>query len=158
VLASCIKGSFKQAQEATVLIDTTVQEKNITYPTDAINLSAIAAGTGGFVINGESASDRSGTKPPVLVPAAMADKLIAVLSCLPKITYDLPAFGFIVLIQAVNQMQVNRMSCLANKTTPMPLTYQPLPLAQAALLSMASQRVILVVTQSPTQAMSTAMV
>jgi IS5 family transposase len=25
----------KQAQEATVLIDTTVQEKNITYPTDA---------------------------------------------------------------------------------------------------------------------------
>jgi hypothetical protein len=28
--------------------------------TDAINLSAIAAGTGGFVINGESASDRSG--------------------------------------------------------------------------------------------------
>jgi hypothetical protein len=33
-------------------------------------------------------------------------------------------------------MQVDRMSCLANKTTPMPLTYQPLPLAQAALLSM----------------------
>jgi hypothetical protein len=25
----------KQAQEVTVLIDTTVQEKNITYPTDA---------------------------------------------------------------------------------------------------------------------------
>jgi IS5 family transposase len=25
----------KQAQESTVLIDTTVQEKNITYPTDA---------------------------------------------------------------------------------------------------------------------------
>ena len=25
----------KQAQEATVLIDTTLQEKNITYPTDA---------------------------------------------------------------------------------------------------------------------------
>ena len=25
----------KQAQDATVLIDTTVQEKNITYPTDA---------------------------------------------------------------------------------------------------------------------------
>jgi hypothetical protein len=27
----------------------------------------------------------------VLVPAAMADKLIAVLSCLPNTTYDLPA-------------------------------------------------------------------
>jgi hypothetical protein len=27
--------SGKQAQEATVLIDTTLQEKNITYPTDA---------------------------------------------------------------------------------------------------------------------------
>jgi IS5 family transposase len=27
--------SYKQAQESTVLIDTTVQEKNITYPTDA---------------------------------------------------------------------------------------------------------------------------
>jgi hypothetical protein len=40
------------------------------------------------------------------------------------------------------------MLCLANKTTPMPLIYQPLPLAQAALLSMASQRVILVVGQS----------
>jgi hypothetical protein len=42
-----------------------------------------------------------------------------------------------------------------NKTTPMPLTYQPLPLAQVALLSMASQRMIIVVTQSPAQAMST---
>jgi hypothetical protein len=29
----------KQAQESTVLIDTTVQEKNITYPTDAKRLS-----------------------------------------------------------------------------------------------------------------------
>jgi hypothetical protein len=28
--------------------------------TDVINLSVIAAGTGGFVINGESASDSSG--------------------------------------------------------------------------------------------------
>jgi hypothetical protein len=28
---------------------------------------------------------------------------------------------------------------ILNKTTPMPLTYQPLPLAQVALLSMASQ-------------------
>jgi hypothetical protein len=28
--------------------------------TDAINLSAIAAGTGGFVINGESMGDHSG--------------------------------------------------------------------------------------------------
>jgi IS5 family transposase len=27
----------KQAQESTVLIDTTVQEKNITYPTDEDN-------------------------------------------------------------------------------------------------------------------------
>jgi hypothetical protein len=29
------------------------------------------------------------TKPPV--PVAMADKLITALSCLPKMTYDLPA-------------------------------------------------------------------
>jgi hypothetical protein len=66
--------------------------------TNAIELSAIAAGTGGFIINGESANDYSGwsvsnagdvndspliTKPSVLVPAAMADKLMAsVLSCL----------------------------------------------------------------------------
>jgi hypothetical protein len=47
----------------------------------------------------------------------MADKLIAVLSCLPNTIYD---------------------------TTPMPLNYQPLPLVQVALLSMASQHVILV--------------
>jgi hypothetical protein len=58
--------------------------------TDAINLSAIATGTstGGFVINADSPLI---TKPSVLVPAAMADKLIAVLSCLPNTTYDLPA-------------------------------------------------------------------
>jgi hypothetical protein len=37
------------------------------------------------------------------------------------------------------------------------LAFQPLPLAQAALLLMASQRVIVVVTQSPTQVMSMAM-
>jgi hypothetical protein len=72
------------------------------------------AGTGGFVISGESEGDWSGysvssagdmngdglddlivgaqtiTKPPV--PATMADKLIVVLSCLPNTTYDLPAF------------------------------------------------------------------
>jgi hypothetical protein len=46
---------------------------------------------------------------------------------------------------------------LVNKVTPMPLNYQPLPLAQVqmALLSMASQQMIGVVTQSPAQAMST---
>jgi hypothetical protein len=68
------------------------------------------------------------TKPPV--PVAMADKLITALSCLPKMTYDLPADD------------------------------QPLSLVQVqmALLSMASQRVIIVPTQSPAQAMSTAMV
>jgi hypothetical protein len=48
------------------------------------------------------------------------------------------------------------MSYSANKTTPL-LIYQPFPLAQAALLLMASQRVIVVVTQSPTQVMSMAM-
>jgi hypothetical protein len=42
------------------------------------------------------------------------------------------------------------MSSSVNKTTPL-LIYQPLPLAQAALLSTASQRVILVVGQSPAQ-------
>jgi hypothetical protein len=66
----------------------------------AINLSAIAAGTStdGFVINGESADYADSpliTKPSVLVPAAMADKLIAVLSCLPNTTYDLPAFDLL---------------------------------------------------------------
>jgi hypothetical protein len=35
------------------------------------------------------------TKPSVLVPAAMADKLIAVLFCLPNTTYDLPAFDLL---------------------------------------------------------------
>jgi hypothetical protein len=51
------------------------------------------------------------------------------------------------------------MSSSANKTTPMPLTYQPLPLAQVqvALLLMASQSLIIMVTQSLAQVMSTAM-
>jgi hypothetical protein len=42
---------------------------------------------------------------------------------------------------------------LANKAIPMPLNYQPLLLVQAqmALLSMASQWIILVATQSPVQ-------
>jgi hypothetical protein len=46
------------------------------------------------------------------------------------------------------------MSCSANKTTPMLLTYQPLLLAQAqaALLSMVSQHMIIVASQSPAQA------
>ncbi|SEH76571.1 hypothetical protein BAZSYMA_ACONTIG06588_8 [Bathymodiolus azoricus thioautotrophic gill symbiont] len=48
------------------------------------------------------------------------------------------------------------MSCSANKTT-MPLNYQPLSLAQVVLLSRVSQRMIIVVTQSPMQVMSTAM-
>jgi hypothetical protein len=51
-----------------------------------------------------------------------------------------------------------RCASFKNKTTPMSLTYRSLPLAQVALLSMVSQRVILVVTQPPVQAMSTAMV
>jgi hypothetical protein len=48
----------------------------------------------------------------------------------------------------------NRMLYLANKAIPMPLNYQPLLLVQAqmALLSMASQWIILVATQSPVQA------
>jgi hypothetical protein len=60
------------------------------------------------------------------------------------------------IIQVANQKQVNRMLCSANKA-PIPLNYQPLPLAQVALLSMASQRVILVDIQSPVQVMSMAM-
>jgi hypothetical protein len=47
--------------------------------TDAIELSAIAAGAGGFVINGESARDYDNSMAPVL-------------SFLPNTTYDLPAF------------------------------------------------------------------
>jgi hypothetical protein len=95
--------------------------------TDVINLSAIAAGTGGFVINGESMGDHSGWSV-VLVPKAMADKLMtSVLFCLPNTTYDLPAFDLL------------------------------LEQAQTALLSMASQRMMRVVTQSPAQAMLTAM-
>jgi hypothetical protein len=43
---------------------------------------------------------------------------------------------------------------LANKTIPL-LIYQPLPLVQVALLLMASQRVIVMVTQFPVQVMST---
>jgi hypothetical protein len=85
----------------------------------------------------------------------MADKLIAVLSCLPNTTYDFPALVLSLRsaaqaltiksspMQAVHQTQVSRMSCSANKTTRL-LIYQPLPLAQVALLSMASQGMIIV--------------
>jgi hypothetical protein len=45
-----------------------------------IELSAIASGTGGFVINGENAS----ANPPV--PLAIVGRLIVVLSILPKMT------------------------------------------------------------------------
>jgi hypothetical protein len=58
----------------------------------AINLSAIALIT----------------KPPV--PAEMADKLIAVLSCLPNTTYDLKP------IQVARQTQANPMSSSAKPT------------------------------------------
>jgi hypothetical protein len=73
-----------------------------------VNLSAIASASnplGGFVINGEAASNYSGgsvkeplsslmvslliRKPPM--PAAIADKSMAVPSCLPKTTYALPS-------------------------------------------------------------------
>jgi hypothetical protein len=53
----------------------------------------------------------------------------------------------------LNQVQVNRMLYLANKTIPL-LIYQPLPLEQVALLSMANQHSIIVDTQSPAQVMS----
>jgi serine phosphatase RsbU (regulator of sigma subunit) len=67
--------------------------------TNAIELSAIAAGTGGFIINGESANDYSGWSVSNAgdvngdgLEAAMADNSMAlVLSCLPNTTYDLPA-------------------------------------------------------------------
>jgi hypothetical protein len=63
----------------------------------------------------------------------MADNSMAlVLPCLPNTTYDLPA-----LILPLGSAR---------------------PLAQVALLSEASQWVILVATQSPAQAMLTAMV
>jgi hypothetical protein len=90
--------------------------------TNAIELSDIVAGKGGFVINGESEDDYSGLeakwslqkladspliiKPPL--PAAMADNSTA----------------------SVPQMQVNHMSYLAKKTTPMSLNYQILSLAK----------------------------
>jgi hypothetical protein len=47
----------------------------------AINLSAITAGTGGFVINGESVNDWSGWDPP-----PSFDKSMAPVSVLPKMT------------------------------------------------------------------------
>jgi hypothetical protein len=72
--------------------------------TDAINLSDIVAGKGGFVINGKSVRNYSGrsvskwllqklpgspliTKPPAPI---MLDKLMASVSCLPNTTYDSP--------------------------------------------------------------------
>jgi hypothetical protein len=67
----------------------------------ASNLSAIAGGSEGFVITTGNAYDYSGNivssagvmrKPPV--PLAIAYRLIAVLSVLPKTTYDFPAFDF----------------------------------------------------------------
>jgi hypothetical protein len=56
----------------------------------------------------------------------------------------------------LNQVQVNRILYLANKTTPL-LIYQTLPLAKEALLSRAHQRVIIVAIQSPAQVMLTVM-
>jgi hypothetical protein len=58
--------------------------------------SAIASGTGGFVINGENVDDVSGNSVSTAgdvngdglndLPLAIADRLIAVLSVLPKTT------------------------------------------------------------------------
>jgi hypothetical protein len=61
--------------------------------TDAIELSAIAAGTGGFVINGESARDYSGYSVSNAgdVTAMSDNSMASVLSFLPNTTYDLPA-------------------------------------------------------------------
>jgi hypothetical protein len=65
----------------------------------AINLSAIASGTGGFVINGALTSPAVETEMPLSspafsplitnppVPLAISDRLIAVLLVLPKTTY-----------------------------------------------------------------------
>jgi hypothetical protein len=92
-----------------------ISVSNINYVENNESASATASlkeAQRGFVINGESSGDFSGisvsnagdvngdglddlliTKPFVLVPAAMADKLIAsVLFCLPNTIYDLPAF------------------------------------------------------------------
>jgi hypothetical protein len=55
----------------------------------AINLSAIASGTGGFVINGENAGDENGYSVSTAGDVngdGLDDRLIAVLSVLPKIT------------------------------------------------------------------------
>jgi hypothetical protein len=42
--------------------------------THAVELSDIAAGTGGFVINGESAGDFSGQPSPLTSPALETDQ------------------------------------------------------------------------------------
>jgi hypothetical protein len=61
--------------------------------TNAVNLSSVASGSGGFVINGEdtNTAGQSGTavsplitKPPV--PAAMLDKLMVAVLVLPNTT------------------------------------------------------------------------
>jgi hypothetical protein len=62
----------------------------------AIELSAIASGTGGFVINGEHVNNHNGFSVSTAgdvngdglddLPLAIADRLIAVLSFLPKTT------------------------------------------------------------------------
>jgi hypothetical protein len=106
----------------------------------AIDLSAIASGTGGFVINGEHAGDWSGISVSTAGDVngdGLDDLIIGIKSSKPSpltspaLETEIPLLSLVLLepIQAINQLQVNLMLSLVQPTTQQ-LTFLLLPVAQ----------------------------